>query len=236
MKHPLLKVNHIHTYYDRSHILQGINLEIYPEEIVILIGRQGAGKTTTLLSISGIQPPSRGSILLDGTEIVGKPSWEIARCGIGLIPENRRVFPDLTVEENLEVGIKGSIGGYDKRSAYNDFPELQGLRDRPARNLSGGEQQMLTIARTLMGNPQLLLMDEPTEGLAPLLVQRIGECISRLLDRGQTLLITGQNIDFAFDLADRIYIIDTGRITWFGPARELQQQPEILAQYLSVSN
>ncbi len=236
MKNPLLAVNNIHTYYDRSHILQGINLEIYSGEVVILIGRQGAGKTTTLLSIMGIQPSKNGSILFAGKEIAGKPSWEIARLGIGLIPENRRIFPDLTVAENLEVAMKSAIDGYNKRSAYGDFPELYPLRDRPAENLSGGEQQMLTIARTLMGNPKLLLMDEPTEGLAPLLVKRIAESMVRLRDRGQTLLITGHNITFAFDLGDRAYIIDTGTIEWSGEMKQLREQPEILERYLALSN
>ena len=234
MKNPLLKVDAIHTYYGDSHILQGVSLEAYSGEVVVLVGRQGAGKTTALLSIMGIQPPRRGSILFNREEIVGLPSWEIARRGIGLVPENRRVFPDLTVEENLEVGIKSQRSGYTLKEAYTDFPELVNLRDRLARNLSGGQQQMLTIARTLMGSPQLLLMDEPTEGLAPLLLQRIGEVIERSVSRGQTLLITGQNITFALDFSHRVYILDTGKVKWFGDMKQLREQPKILERYLAL--
>ncbi|MGK7875143.1 MAG: ABC transporter ATP-binding protein [Xenococcaceae cyanobacterium] len=233
MNNPLLKVDAIHTYYGDSHILQGVSLEIYSKEVVVLVGRQGAGKTTTILTITGIQPPRRGSILLNREEISGLPSWEIARRGIGLVPENRRLFPDLTVEENLEVGIKFKSDGYTLSEAYNDFPELVNLRYQRAGNLSGGEQQMLTIARTLMGNPQLLLMDEPIEGLAPFLVQRIGEVIERLVSRGQTLLITGQNITFAQELANRVYILDTGTVKWSGEMKQLRGQPEILGSYLA---
>ena len=237
MKNPLLKVDAIHTYYGDSHILFGVSLTVYPGEVVVLVGRHGVGKTTTLLSIMGVQSPLRGSILLNGAEIAGLPSWEIARRGIGLVPENRRVFPDLTVQENLEVGlkpIKSIASGYSFAAAYADFPELAKLRHQRAGALSGGEQQMLTIARTLMGNPHLLLMDEPTEGLAPLLVQRTGDVIERLASRGQTLLITGQNIAWALALASRVYILDTGTVQWFGEMGQLRSHPEILERYLAI--
>ena len=237
MSKPLLKVDAIHTYYGDSHILFGVSLEVYPREVVVLVGRHGVGKTTTLLSIMGIQPPRRGSIFFNSAEIGGLPSWEIARRGIGLAPENRRVFPALTVQENLEVGLKSinSISGdYSFAEAYADFPELAKLRHQRAGALSGGEQQMLTIARTLMGNPRLLLMDEPTEGLAPLLVQRTGQVIERLASRGQTLLITGQNIAWALELASRVYILDTGTVQWSGEMQQLRSQPEILERYLAI--
>ena len=232
----LLKVSNIHTYYGESHVLQGVNLEVAQGEIVLLLGRHGAGKTTTLLSIMGIQAPAQGSIRFNNQEIAGLPSWEIAHRGIGLIPENRQLFPELTVEENLEVGIKATQKGYSLATAYTDFPELLDLRQRQARQLSGGQQQMLTIARTLMGNPQMLLMDEPTEGLAPIVVQRIAKIVNRLVSRGYTLLITGQNITFALDLAHRIYIIDTGQIRWGGTIEEFNSQPEVAVQYLAVSH
>ena len=231
---PLLQVDDIHTYYGDRHILQGVSLEVYPGEVVVLAGRHGVGKTTTLLSIMGIQPPKQGNILFNNQEIAGLPSWKIAHEGIGLVPENRRLFPDLTVQENLEIGIKSNLNGYTLERAYTDFPELANLRFQPAGYLSGGEQQMLTIARTLMGNPQLLLMDEPTEGLAPLLVRRIAEIIEGLVSRNQTLLITGQNIAFALELANRVYILDTGTVKWFGTMEQLQNQPEILQKHLAV--
>ena len=234
MRNPLLKVDAIHTYYGDSHILFGVSLEVYPGEVVVLVGRHGVGKTTTLLSIMGVQPPLRGGILFNREEIAGLPSWEIARRGIGLVPENRRMFPALTVQENLEVALKSRSDSRRLEMAYADFPELANLRHQRAGDLSGGEQQMLTIARTLMGNPQLLLMDEPTEGLAPLLVKRTGDVIERLARRGQTLLITGQNIAWALELASRVYILDTGTVQWSGEMQQLREHPEILERYLAV--
>ncbi len=235
MNSNLLQVRDIHTYYEDSHILQGVSLEVAKGEIVVLLGRHGVGKTTTLLSIMGIQPPLKGSIRFHKEEIAGLPSWEIARRGIGLVPENRRLFPKLTVEENLEVGSKASQRGYDIETAYADFPELFDLRQRQARQLSGGQQQMLTIARTLMGNPQMLLLDEPTEGLAPLIVKRTIEIVNRLASRGYTLLITDQNITFALELAHRVYILDTGMMKWSGTMAKLRSNREILEKYLAVS-
>ncbi len=235
MNSNLLQVRDINTYYGDSHILQGVSLEVAKGEIVVLLGRHGVGKTTTLLSIMGIQPPLKGSIRFNKEEIAGLPSWEIARRGIGLVPENRRLFPKLTVEENLEVGSKASQRGYGLETAYEDFPELFDLRQRQARQLSGGQQQMLTIARTLMGNPQMLLLDEPTEGLAPLIVKRTIEIVNRLASRGYTLLITDQNITFALELAHRVYILDTGMMKWSGTMAKLRSNREILEKYLAVS-
>ncbi len=235
MNSALLEVRNIHTYYGDSHILQGISLEIYRGEVIALLGRHGAGKTTTLLSIMGIQPPSKGNIFFNNEEIAGLPPWEIARRGIGLVPENRRLFPELTVAENLEVGSKASSRGYNLETVYADFPELLDLRQRQARRLSGGQQQMLTIARTLMGNPTMLMMDEPTEGLAPLVVQRIAKIVERLVARGYTLLITEQNITLALKLAHRVYILDMGVIKWSGTMAELRSSPEISGKYLAVS-
>ena len=235
MNSALLQVRNIHTYYGDSHVLQGVSLEIFRSEIVVLVGRHGAGKTTTLLSIMGLQPPKKGSIRFHNQEIAGLPTWEIARRGIGLVPENRRLFPELTVEENLEVGSKATQRGYNLETAYADFPELRDLRQRQARQLSGGQQQMLTIARTLMGNPQILLMDEPTEGLAPIIVQRTAEIVKRLISRGYTLLITDQNITFALELAHRVYVLDTGVIKWRGETANLRSNSAIIAKYLAIS-
>ncbi|MDJ0682511.1 MAG: ABC transporter ATP-binding protein [Xenococcaceae cyanobacterium MO_167.B52] len=235
MNSALLQVSNIHTYYEDSHVLQGVSLEVSQGEIVLLLGRHGAGKTTTLLSIMGIQAPLKGSIRFNNEEIAGLPSWEIARRGISLVPENRRLFPELTVQENLEVASKTTKKGYILETAYADFPELLDLRQRKARQLSGGQQQMLTIARSLMGNPQMLLMDEPTEGLAPIVVQRITEIVNRLISRGYTLLITGQNIAFALELANQIYIINTGQIRWGGTIKQFYSSSENALQYLAVS-
>ena len=235
MNSALLEVRNIHTYYGDSYILQGVSLEISRGEVIALLGRHGAGKTTTLLSIMGIQPPSKGNIFFKNSDIVGLPPWEIARQGIGLVPENRRLFPELTVEENLEVGSKESLRGYNLESAYADFSELLDLRQRQARQLSGGQQQMLTIARTLMGNPQMLMMDEPTEGLAPIVVRRIARILERLVSRGYTLLITEQNITLALELAHRVYILDMGIIKWSGTMAKLRSSPKILGKYLAVS-
>ena len=235
MNSRLLEVRDIHTYYGDSHILQGVSLDIFPGEVVLLVGRHGAGKTTTLLSIMGIQAPSQGSIRFQEQEIMGLASWDIARLGIGLVPENRRLFPELTVEENLEVAIKGTQESYNLETAYSDFPELRDLHQRQAKQLSGGQQQMLTFARTLIGNPQILLMDEPTEGLAPLVVQRIAQIVKRLVRRGYTLLITDQNIAFGLEIAHRVYILDRGVIKWSGTTNNLRLSSEIINKYLSIS-
>jgi len=232
----LLTVENLQTYYGESHILQGINLEVNSGEIVVLVGRHGAGKTTALLSIMGIEPPRKGTVKFNDTEITGLPSWEVAKLGMGLVPENRRIFDGLTVKENLEIGQQSGRGDYNLETAFTDFPELANLRHQPADKLSGGQQQMLTIARTLMGNPKLLLMDEPTEGLAPILVRRTAEVIQRCYDRGKTLLITGQNIAFAMELAQRVYIIDSGKIKWNGTTKYLQENPDFLASQLAINN
>ncbi len=236
MSHPnpqILTVTNLHTYYGDSHILQGVDLEIYSEEVVVLVGRHGVGKTTLLLSLMGINLPKQGSILFNKRELVGLSSWKIAHLGLGLVPEGRRVFPKLTVAENLEVAWKKNLPNtYGLTEAYQDFPELNNLQFQLARNLSGGQQQMLALARTFMGNPQLLLMDEPTEGLAPVLVQRIQAVIKRLKTLGKTMLITGQNIAFALELADRVYVLDGGKIQWHGKIETLRSEPDLLWQYL----
>ncbi len=234
MNYPLFEVTNLHSYYGDSHILQGINLEIYSGEIVVLVGRQGAGKTTLLLSLMGIHPLQQGKIILNGVELSGLPSWKIAQQGVGLVPENRRIFPDLTVEENLEVAAESKRINENLSQAYTDFPELKALRFQRARNLSGGQQQMLTIARTLIRDPKLILMDEPTEGLAPVLIQRIQQVIQHLKNRGKTVLITGQNITFALDLASTVYILDTGIIQWKGSIQMLNSNPNLLWNYLGI--
>lgn len=231
----ILEVDSIHTYYGHSHVLQGISLTIAEGEIVCLLGRNGAGKTTTIRSIIGLTPPRRGHIIFKGTDITGWPPFRISRLGIGYAPQERRIFPDLTVDENLEVvERKSGRDGWTRRSVYELFPELAQIRNRPGRNLSGGERQMLTIARALMVNPQLLLLDEPSEGLAPLIVQRLEELIREISRRGVAILLAEQNIRFTTKLAHRGYIIDKGRVRWEGDMRSLQADEELRDRLLAV--
>lgn len=233
----LLEVQEIHTYYGLSHILFGVSLQIAEGECVCLVGRNGAGKTTTFRSIMGMTPPRSGTIHFRGHEIVKEPSYAIARQGIGLVPEERAIFPDLTVWENLDVARKpGSSGevGWTEERIFDLFPRLAERRRQMGGTLSGGEQQMLTIARTLMGNPDLLLLDEPSEGLAPLIVELIGELIQQLKREKMTILLSEQNLHFALALSERAYVIDDGQIRFSGTTAELQAQPEIVQRYLAV--
>lgn len=232
----LLEASGLHTYYGDSHVLEDVSLAVAPGEVVALLGRHGAGKTTTLRTLMGLTPPRRGSVRYRGQEIARRPAFEIARLGIGFVPEDRRIFPWLTVRENLEVGRKPGPGAaYDIDLAFEDFPELAPLAGRLGRNLSGGQQQMLTIARTLMGRPELLLLDEPTEGLAPIVVERIGAIIHRIIERGITVLLAEQNAAFALSIVQRVYIIDDGRIVWEGAVRELRARADLMERYLALS-
>ncbi len=232
----LLEVKEIQTYYGIIHILFGISLEIREGETITLLGRNGVGKTTTFRSIMGLTPPRAGNIRFDGREIRGKQPFEIARLGVGLVPEDRIIFPDLTVRENLEMGIqKGKeSGGWTIEKVHGLFPILKDRGKQWGGTLSGGEQQMLTIARTLMGNPRLLLLDEPSEGLAPLVTRAIGEQIRALKKEGLTILLSEQNSHFAFDVSDRAYILEKGQVSWEGGISELRENPEIMKTYLGV--
>ncbi len=232
---PVLAVADIHTYYGDAHVLRGISLELRAGEVVALLGRHGAGKTTTLRCVMGLTPPRRGSVRFRGEELAGQPPFAIAARGIGFVPEDRRVFPYLTVRENLEVArIRRGRDGYGVDDAFRDFPELRPLERRPGRNLSGGEQQMLTIARTLMGDPELLLLDEPTEGLAPVVVERIDAMVRRIIERGLTILLAEQNAAFALTLAHRAYVVDDGQMVWSGEVAELRRRPDLMERYLAV--
>ena len=233
----MLEVNQIHTYYGASHILVDVSLNIQEGEIVYCLGRNGAGKTTTIRSIMGLTPPRAGSIKLRGEEIAGKAAFEIARRGVGYIPSGRRIYPVLTVRENLVVAMKPPIGEetpWTVERVYDMFPALKPLDTHRGRMLSGGELQMLAIARTLMGNPELLLMDEPSEGLSPLVLKGLGERIQQLSAEGITVLITEQNVNFALGLSSRGYIIDNGRIVYEGTVDELQANEEIKSKYLAL--
>jgi branched-chain amino acid transport system ATP-binding protein len=235
----LLEVKGINTFYGLSHILFNVSLEVEEGEAVCLLGRNGVGKTTTLRSIMGLTPPRSGSIKLMGKELKGKQPFEIYRLGIGLVPEDRIVFPDLTVRENLEIAIKKGQTGKDRggwtiEKVHRLFPILQERDKQWGGTLSGGEQQMLTIARTLMGNPQLLLLDEPSEGLAPLVVRAIEEQTLLLKKEGMTILLSEQNSSFALTISDRGYILEKGQVAWQGGVSVLKGNPEIMKNYLGL--
>lgn len=232
----MLTVDTIHTYYGLSHILFGVSLSVSKGEIVCLLGRNGAGKSTIMRSIMGLTPPRTGSVTFKGKEISGMKPFRIAREGIGYVPDDRRVFADLTVGENLEISERegGQLSPWDKERVYDFFPPLRHIDSRKAGFLSGGEQQMLTIGRALMTNPELLLLDEPTEGLAPLLVTMLEDHILALKQEGLTVLLAEQNQKSALRLSDRGYIIDNGVIRYHGTIDELRKDEEIRRKYLLV--
>lgn len=231
----MLAVSDIHTYYGLSHILFGVSLEVKEGECVCLLGRNGAGKSTTMRSIMGLTPPKKGMITFKGVTCTGQKPYLLARMGMGYVPDDRRVFADLTVGENLEISARNfSEGGWDRDRVYDFFPALEKIDGRRAGFLSGGEQQMLTIARALMTNPDLLLLDEPTEGLAPLIVELLAEQILALKKGGLTVLLAEQNLSVALDLSDRGYVIDNGVIRYHGSSRELRDNEEVRSKYLCV--
>lgn len=230
----MLEVEGIHTFYGLSHILFGVSLKVEPGEVVCLLGRNGAGKTTTLKSIMGLTPPKRGTIRFRGEDITGQQPYLLARKGIGYVPDDRRIFADLTVSENLEISAKPGAMGWDKDRVYELFPVLREKESNKGGHLSGGEQKMLAIARALMGNPELLLLDEPTEGLAPLLVRDLEEQIKKLKATGLTVLLAEQNVRSALRLMDRGYVIDNGKIRYHGSVEELRENEEVRSKYLLV--
>lgn len=233
-----LEVTNINTYYKTSHILFDVSLAVERGQIVCLLGRNGAGKTTTLRSIMGLTPPKSGSILFHGEEMTRKPPYYIAKKGIGYVPDNRLIFPDLTVRENLELGMKipKNFNGspWTVERVYELFPPLEKLDKRLGGYLSGGEQQMLTVGRTLMGNPELILLDEPVEGLAPLVVRYFAEQLKKLKELGETILFSEQNLRFSLAVADRAYVIDKGSIRYQGSIEELSANEEIKKKYLMI--
>jgi branched-chain amino acid transport system ATP-binding protein len=232
----MLEVEGIHTYYGLSHILFGVSLKVESREVVCLLGRNGAGKTTTMKSVMGITPPKQGIIRYKGDEITGKEPYLLARKGISYIPDDRRIFADLTVGENLEIAMRKAKGGerWDKERVYDLFPALKNIESRRGSCLSGGEQKMLAIARALMGNPEFLLLDEPFEGLAPVLVYAIEEQIRKLKDVGLTVFLAEQNMRSALRLSDRGYIIDDGEIRYHGSIEKLKENEEVRKKYLLV--
>jgi len=231
----VLKVENIHTYYGLSHILFDVSVEVGTGEIVCLLGRNGAGKSTTMRSIMGLTPPKSGRIEFKGVSCAGLKPHLLARMGMGYVPDDRRVFADLTVGENLEISFRNyRENGWDMDRVYTFFPALKAIDRRRAGLLSGGEQQMLSIARALMTNPELLLLDEPTEGLAPLIVSMLEKQILSLKESGLTVLLAEQNLAVALRLSDRGYIIDNGVIRYHGTRDDLKQNEEIRRKYLSV--
>ena len=234
----MLEVQDIHTYYGDSYILQGASLKVENGSVAALLGRNGVGKTTLTRSIIGFTPPRRGKILFNGTDITDKPAYEIARMGIGLIPQGRRIFPSLSVKENLEIAgrlrDKGSAQAWTLEKLFTLFPPLKERIRHRGNKLSGGEQQMLASGRALMGNPECLLMDEPTEGLAPLIVREMGRLIEQIKEIGLSILLIEQNLAFALKHADYIYIMSKGRIVYQSSPQELWENSEIKSRYLGV--
>ena len=230
----MLQVNDIHTFYDTSHILFGVSLEVKKGEVVCFLGRNGAGKSTTLLSIVGMTPPRSGSIKFMGEEITGKRPYLITRMGIGLVPQDRGIFPDLTVYENLILGAVKGESMWKIDDIYDLFPVLSRARNQMGIALSGGEQQMLAIARTLMTNPQLLLLDEPGEGLSPIVVEDLSKGLKHLKELGMTILIAEQNVNFACKVSERAYVIDKGQIEYQGAVDQLVCDGEVQSKYLAV--
>ena len=232
----LLEVQGINTYYGLSHILFDVSIQVDRGEVVVLLGRNGAGKTTTMRSIMGLTPPKTGKVIFDGKDVTGVAPYKVARIGIGFVPEDRRIFPDLTVRANLDVGLRKTKGktSWTIDRIYQLFPRLKELANRRGGNLSGGEQQMLTIARTLMGSPDLILLDEPSEGLAPIIVKALGEFIDLLKREGTTVLLSEQNVKFSLKHSDRAYIVENGHIKYQGTIEELEKDEDVKKRYLAV--
>ena len=234
----LLEIKDLNTFYEQSHILQGVSLGIDRGEIVCLLGRNGVGKTTTLKSVIGFVKLRSGQVLFKGQNIAGFPPHAIAKLGVGFVPEDRRIFPTLTVRENLIMGIKpgqkSNGEGWTIEKVYKYFPALQARDKQKGGHLSGGEQQMLTIARTLMGNPEVLLIDEPTEGLAPKIVETVEQVIQDIHQHDVPILLVEQNMRVALRLAGRIYVMSKGKIVFQGTSQELKEAHEVRQKYLEV--
>jgi len=238
MTTPLLEVRDIHTAYGRSRALFGVSLTVPAGGCICLLGRNGVGKTTTMRSIMGLTPASSGQIIWKGEDITRRRPFEIARAGIGFVPEDRRIFADLTVLENLEVGARAASrpGPWTIDGVFDFFPKLRELSGRRGGYLSGGEQQMLTIGRTLMCNPELLLLDEPSEGLAPLVVESLLEQVRRLKAQGLTILLAEQGLHFSLSLADHVYVLQKGEVRYSGPSSALRDDTKLRDDLLALAS
>jgi branched-chain amino acid transport system ATP-binding protein len=234
---PLLELQQVNAFYDRAHVLFDVSLALRRGEIVVLLGRNGAGKSTTFKSVAGLVTTRGGDVRLSGRSITGLPSHRIARLGVGYVPEDRQIFPHLTVADNLDIARKAGPDGQKEWTVERliaIFPLLAELLRRMGGTLSGGEQQLVTIARTLMGNPEVLLLDEPSEGLAPALVKALAGFVERLRVEGMSVLLSEQNVRFALRVADRAYVIDSGHIRYEGTVADLRERPDIMKRYLAV--
>jgi branched-chain amino acid transport system ATP-binding protein len=232
-----LLVDAIHTAYGLSQVLFGVSLEVHAGECIALIGRNGVGKTTTMRSIIGLTPPLKGRVVWKGQDVARLGAHRICRLGIGFVPEDRRIFPELSVWENLDIARRAGPGGkstWREEQVFALFPDLAAIRDRQGGVLSGGQQQMLTIARTLMGNPELLLLDEPSEGLAPLIVELLAQRVAELKATGLSIVLAEQNLQFVMALADRVYILEKGEVRFTGTPADLRADKRIVHQYLTV--
>ena len=230
----LLEVEAINSFYGDSHILFDVSLRVEENECVALLGRNGAGKTTTLRSIMGVLPPGSGSIRLDGTQIQGRPPYEIARLGMQLVPEERAIFGALTVEENLRLAALTASNAWPLDRIYQVFPRLAERRRSGGRNLSGGEQQMLAIARALIRDARIILLDEPFEGLAPLIVRDLVRVSRELVQQGRTIVVVEQNVAAALSFADRVYVLNNGHVVWEGTPEGLHADPAVMKSHLGV--
>ncbi|HZQ72668.1 MAG TPA: ABC transporter ATP-binding protein [Burkholderiales bacterium] len=229
-----LALEGIDALYGESHVLHEVSFSLKPKTVLALLGRNGAGKTTCMNSIIGFLPPRRGTIRLFGEPIERLTPEAIARKGVGLVPQGRRVFPTLTVQENLAVAYQKKASTWNLERVFELFPRLEERQAQHAGSLSGGEQQMLAIARALMGNPSVLLMDEPSEGLAPLIVAEVGRTIARLKAEGQSIVLVEQNVKLALELADEVAILNTGRVAFAGPAETVRRDDGMITQHLGV--
>ena len=238
----MLQVDALHAHYAKSHILHGVTLSVEPGEIVCLLGRNGVGKSTTLKSLMGLVKPTGGSVKFKGQDITGLPAYRVARLGLGYVPEERRIFPTISVKENLLMGVKPGRGPGPRANGkvwtlervYAFFPRLRERENQRAGTLSGGEQQMLTTGRTLMGSPELLLVDEPTEGLAPMIVEQVERILTEIHRDGTPILLVEQALETALGLAHRVYVMSKGEIVFSGSTHELKANEQVRKQYLEV--
>jgi branched-chain amino acid transport system ATP-binding protein len=234
---PLLQVDQLHAHYGKSHILQGVAFSVGAGEVLSLLGRNGSGRSTTLKAVMGLVPPTGGSVRLDGRELAGTKPNQICRAGLAYVPEEREVFANLSVDENLRMGEQPATPGAPRwtvQQMFDYFPRLKERRHTRAGSLSGGEQQMLTICRSLLGNPRVILIDEPTEGLAPMIVAQVGECIKDMRAQGVSVVLVEQKLAIAMKVSDRVCVMGHGRIVFEGTPQQLQSDPALLAQWLAV--
>ena len=233
MTEPLLEVRDLHAFYGKSHILHGVHFSVGKGEIVSLLGRNGVGRSTTIKAVMG-QVVAKGSVAFKGEQLIGKKPFEIARMGLGYVPEDRAIFGDLTVRQNLMLGEKGSQGRWTMADMFELFPRLSERVDTPAGVLSGGEQQMLTLCRTLMGDPELVMIDEPTEGLAPKIVVQVGNFLAAIKERGISILLIEQKLAIALDISQRLYVMGHGQIVFEGTPQDLRNNEAVRKEWLEV--